>query len=133
VSWFRRHIGPPPPPKPTWIGNTWRALIAAAPVRLWAQIIAAGSFLGFMVATSAAIRFGPWSSSVEGKRIDALFWLGVAAAFLALFALGAITQQRFGLKVSKAGLESDVQHDDPPPAVTVNTTTTVTQDPATKV
>jgi hypothetical protein len=109
------------------IGRIWSALLSAAPVRLWAQIIAAGSFLGFIVATSAYIRFGSWSPAVEAKRVDALFWLGIAVAFLLLFALAAITEQKFGIRATRDGFNADVERDDDPPTTTVETTVTVTE------
>lgn len=94
------------------IGRTWRAMLAAAPVRLWAQIVAAGSFLAFIVSISIYIRFGRWSPMVEKDRVNSLFWLGIAVCFLLLFALAAITEQRFGLRISKDGFTSDVERDD---------------------
>lgn len=112
MTLFPRHIGPS---KPNIVARIWTAMIAAAPVRLWAQIVAAGSFLCFLVSTSAFIRFGPWSAAVEAKRIDALFWLGIAVAFLLLFALAAITELKFGIRASRDGFNADVERDDDDP------------------
>lgn len=111
------------------IGRIWRAMLAAAPVRLWAQIGGAMALTLFVAGVVQIIWLGPWSQTVERARLDALFWIAMGALFLILVALAAITQTKFGINASKDGFRADVERDDEPHTLAVSGQMTVTPQP----
>ena len=99
------------------IGRVWRALIAAAPVRLWA-LIWAGPPLTLGASWLAWIVWrGGWPAALAGKQLEILGY----ALFAALGLIGVIVVSLASVKVRGQGLggtsiEIDGDHDDPPAA-----------------
>lgn len=108
------------------IGRIWRAMLAAAPVRLWAQVGAAQALTLFAAGIVAVIWLGPWSASVEHARLEALARICLAVLFLVLVALAAITELKFGIRAGKDGFNADVERDDEPHTLAVTGEVTVT-------
>lgn len=108
------------------IGRVWRAMIAAAPPRFWAQVGAAMALTLFAAGLVFILWLGPWSLSVERARIDALARICLAVLFLVLVALAAITELRFGINASKDGFRADVERDDEPHTLEVAGQVTLT-------
>lgn len=124
---FPRHIGPRPPSR---IGAIWRAMVAAAPVRLWAQILGFGTVIGVLVHTLhlffRTINAAGTSEEIRIILANGSVWLALSLAFIALVEVVAITELKLGARVSKDGVHADLEHDDQPPTTTVQTTVTVT-------
>lgn len=115
------------------VASVWRALIAAAPVKIWATIGAGVALTLVFVGFGLVIWRGPWLPTYQGQQIA---WLGygmLSAALLVLVALAAITSLGIDLHASKDGVHARIDQDDPAPSVTVETRTTVTPDPGVKV
>lgn len=106
------------------IARIWKALLAAAPPRFWAQVGAAQALTLFAVGVVLILWLGPWTLAVESARVDALARICLAVLFLVLVALAAITELKFGLRGGKDGFSADVERDDDKPSATVTTTTT---------
>ena len=108
------------------IATVWRAMLAAAPVKIWAQIGAAMAFTLVLVGFGLVIWLGPWIPARQAQQID---WLGygmVSAALLALVALAAITGLNVNLKAGKDGLTGSIDQDERATQIETITKTTVT-------
>lgn len=106
------------------IASIWRAMLAAAPVKIWAQIGAAMAFTLVLVGFGLVIWLGPWVEARQAQQID---WLGygmMATALLTLVALAAITGLNINFKVDKDGGSGSIDQDAPPAVATTTTTTT---------
>ena len=101
------------------IGRIWKAMIAAAPPRFWAQVGAGIALTTFAAGVVLILWMGPWSAVVERARVDALARICLAVLFLVLVALAAITELRFGINASRDGFRADVERDDEPHSQTV--------------
>jgi len=107
------------------IGSIWRAMLSAAPVKIWAQIGAAMAWTVVLVSFELAIWLGPWDTSRQAQQID---WLGygvVIAGALALVSLAAITGLNINFKGGKDGVSGSIDQDEPAAVVTTTTTTEV--------
>lgn len=114
----------------SFVGKFWRALLAAAPVKVWAQIGAAMALTFVFVGYGAVIWKGPWAPAYQGQQIN---WLGygmMAAAVLVLVALAAITGLNVNLHGGKDGLHASIDQDEVQP-LKVETTVATTVTPAT--
>lgn len=112
------------------IGNVWRALLSAAPVKVWAQIGAAMALTFVFVGYGAVIWKGPWAPAYQGQQIN---WLGygmMAAAGLVLVALAAITGLNVNVHGGKDGVHASIDQDEAQP-MAVKTTVETTVTPAT--
>jgi hypothetical protein len=110
------------------IARIWRAMIAAAAPRFWAQVGAAQALTIFAAGIVGILWLGPWSASVEHARVDALARICLAVLFLVLVALAAITELKFGIRAGKDGFNADVERDDDH-ATTVEVAGTMTMTP----
>ena len=114
-------------------GAIWRAMIAAAPVQVWAQIGAGISLSLMMLGFGLIIWLGPWVPSQQPTQIE---WLGrgmVLSGCLTMVALAAITGLSINFHGGKDGVSASIDRDEPEPIkVTTTTETTVTpgDDPA---
>lgn len=111
------------------IGNVWRALLSAAPVKVWAQIGAAMALTFVFVGYGAVIWKGPWAPAYQGQQIN---WLGygmMAAAGLVLVALAAITGLNVNVHGGKDGVHASIDQDEGHP-LKVETTVATTVTPA---
>lgn len=111
------------------IGNVWRALLSAAPVKVWAQIGAAMALTFVFVGYGAVIWRGPWAPAYQGQQIN---WLGygmMAAAGLVLVALAAITGLNVNVHGGKDGVHASIDQDEGHP-LKVETTVATTVTPA---
>jgi uncharacterized membrane protein YcjF (UPF0283 family) len=111
------------------IARAWKAILAAAPVKIWAQIGAAMSLTLVFAGFGLVIWLGPWAPALQGKQID---WLGygmMAAALLVLVALAAITGLNVDLHGSKDGVHARIDQDEAQP-MKVETTVATTVTPA---
>lgn len=119
-AWFG--IGP-------LIAGIWRGLIAAAPVKIWAQIGAAMAFTVLIVGFGLVIWKGPWLVEHQALQLE---WLGrgmVISGILSLVALVAITGLSVNLDAGRNGLRASIDQDEAaalPPVVRTVTETTVT-------
>lgn len=107
------------------IASIWRAMLAAAPVKIWAQIGGAMALTLVMVGFGLVIWLGPWLPARQAQQID---WLGygmVSAALLTLVALAAITGLSINFKGGKDGVSGSIDQDEPAAVVTTTTTTEV--------
>ena len=111
------------------IGNVWRAVLAAAPVKIWAQIGAAVTLSMMAFAALAIIWHGPWPSERIGQRLDLVFYLAVGLEVLVLVALAAITGLNVNLHGGKDGLHASIDQDEVQP-LKVETTVATTVTPA---
>lgn len=113
------------------IARIWRALLAAAPVKIWAQIGAAMALTLVFVGYGLVIWRGPWEVARQAQQID---WLGygmMAAAILVLVALAAITGLNVNIHGGKDGLHASIDQDEAQPlAVETVTKTTIMPAPA---
>lgn len=108
------------------IGRIWRAMLAAAAPRFWAQVGAAQALTIFAAGIVCILWLGPWSVDVERARVDALARICLAVLFLVLMALAAITELKFGIRAGKDGFNADVERDDEPHTLAVSGEVTVT-------
>lgn len=107
------------------IARIWAAMLAAAPVKIWAQIGAAMAFTLVLVGFGLVIWLGPWVEARQAQQID---WLGygmMATALLTLVALAAITGLNINFKGGKDGVSGSIDQDEAGPVVTTTTTTEV--------
>lgn len=112
------------------VGKVWRALLAAAPVKIWAQIGAAMALTLVFVGYGLVIWRGPWEVAHQAQQLD---WLGygmIAAALLVLVALAAMTGLNVNLHGGKDGIHASIDQDEPQP-LKVETTVATTVTPAT--
>jgi hypothetical protein len=98
------------------IGRIWRALVAAAPVRLWAQILGFGTVIGVIVYVLHSI-FGVINSGAQPLEVVLVLAKGLVSIALGLIVLAiieavAITELKLGLTAGKDGLHLDAQRDD---------------------
>lgn len=113
------------------IGRIWRALLAAAPVKIWAQIGAGIALTLVFVGFGLVIWLGPWLQDRQQQQLDLLGWGLICSAFLILVALVAITGLSVNVHGGKDGLHASIDQDDAPPlAVETVTKTTITSAPA---
>lgn len=109
------------------IGRVWRAMIAAAPVKVWAQVGAAMALTLVLVGFGLVIWLGPWLAEHQALQIE---WLGrgmVITGFLTLVALVAITGLSVNVHGGKDGVHASIDQDDAAPlAVETVTKTTIT-------
>lgn len=114
------------------IGQIWRALIAAAPVKVWAQVGAAMAGTLVLVGFGLVIWLGPWLPEHQALQIE---WLGrgmVITGFLTLVALVAITGLSVNVQGGRDGLRASIDQDEAQPlAVTTVTETTISPAPTT--
>lgn len=112
------------------IGRMWNALIRAAPVRLWAQVLGFGTVVGVIVHTLhlffETINDRGTPLEVVVILANGAVWIALALCFVALVEVVAITELKLGLNASSSGLRADLEHDDDPQSTTVETTVTVT-------
>lgn len=111
------------------IGRLWTALIAAAPVKIWAQIGAGMALTLVFAGYGLVIWLGPWAAVHQSQQIN---WLGygmMAAALLVLVALAAITGLNVDLHGSKDGVHARIDQDEGHP-LKVETTVATTVTPA---
>lgn len=111
------------------IASTWRALLAAAPVKIWAQIGAAVALTFVLLAGGAVIWRGPWDHALQSKQLDALFYLLVGVEVLTLVALAAITGLNVNLHGGRDGIHASIDQDEVKP-LKVETTVATTVTPA---
>lgn len=114
------------------ITAVWRALIAAAPVKIWAQIGAAIALTLMVGGALALLWHGPWPSEREGQRLDAVFFLAVGLEVLMLVALAAITGLNVNVRGGKDGVSASIDQDDADPIAIKTTTETVITPSASK-
>ncbi len=112
-----------------FVGDVWRAVLAAAPVKIWAQIGAAVALTIVLVAGGWVIWKGPWAAIHQGRQLDALFYLLVGVELLMMVALAAITSLSVSLHGSKDGLHASIDQDEAQP-LKVETTVATTVTPA---
>lgn len=109
------------------IAQVWTALLAAAPVKVWAQVGAAMVNTVVLVGFGLVIWLGPWLEIHQAIQLD---WLGYGmtmAAFLSLVSLAAITGLSVNVHGGKDGLTASIDQDEAQPiTVTTKTETTVT-------
>lgn len=112
------------------VARIWRALIDAAPVKIWAQIGAAMVFTLLIAGFGLVIWLGPWGEAREAQQID---WLGygmLSAALLALVALAAITGLSVNLRGGRDGVSASIDQDEGRQPMAVKTTVETTVTPA---
>lgn len=108
------------------IARIWAAMLAAASVKIWAQIGAAMAFTLVLVGLELAIWLGPWATARQAQQID---WLGygvLVTGLLALVALAAITGLSVNLKGGKDGVSASIDQDEHATRIETVTKTTVT-------
>lgn len=89
-----------------------RALFAAAPVKIWAQIGAGVALTLVFVGFGLVIWLGPWLEDRQQQQLDLLGWGLICSAFLILVALVAITGLSVNVHGSKDGLHASIDQDD---------------------
>lgn len=115
------------------IARVWTAMLAAGPIKVWAQIGGAMALTLVMVGFGLVIWRGPWLPIHQAQQID---WLGygmMATALLVLVALAAITGLNVNVRGGRDGLQASIDQDDAeplPPMVRTVTETTVVPQPA---
>ena len=111
------------------IAKTWRALLAAAPVKIWAQIGAAMAGTLVLLGFGLVIWLGPWLPEHQALQIE---WLGrglVIAGILTLVALVAITGLSVNVHGGRDGIHASIDQDEAKP-LEVKTTVATTVTPA---
>lgn len=107
------------------IARIWDALIKAAPVRLWALILAGPPLTIFSAGLVGIVWRGPWPDRLAGQQLTILGY----ALFIALAVIAVIIIALASVKVKgqgPGGLNFEVDAaDDAPPVVTTTTTTAV--------
>ncbi len=112
------------------IAAVWRAILDAAPVKVWAQIGAAMISTVVLVGFGLVIWLGPWAIERQAQQLD---WLGygmLCAATFTVIALVAITGLSVNVRGGRDGIEAHLDQDDAaplPPVVRTVTETTVSQ------
>lgn len=104
-------------------------MLAAAPVRLWAQVGAGMALTLFAAGVVVILWLGPWSLDVERDRVKALATICLAVLFLVMVALVAITELKVGFSAGRAGFKADVERDDEPHTLAVEGQVTVKETP----
>ncbi|MET3527278.1 hypothetical protein [Phenylobacterium koreense] len=115
--------------EPGLIVRAWRAVLAAAPVKIWAQIGAAVALTMVLVAGAWVIWKGPWAAVYQGKQLDALFYLLVGVELLMMVALAAITGLSVNVHGGRDGIHASIDQDEAQP-LEVKTTVATTVKPA---
>lgn len=130
MKWMNDALGAPG----RTVAAVWKAMLAASPVKVWAQIGAAMALTLVMVGYALVIWRGPWLKIHQAQQID---WLGygmMATALLVLVALAAITGLNVNVRGGRDGLQASIDQDEaeplPPVVETVTTTTVTPQAPA---
>jgi hypothetical protein len=109
------------------IANTWRALLAAAPVKIWAQIGAGIALTFVFVGFGLVIWLGPWAPERQQQQLELLGWGLMAAACLILVALVAITGLSVNIRGGREGIQASIDQDEAQPLkVETKVETTVT-------
>lgn len=111
------------------VSRVWRALLAAAPVKIWAQIGAAMAGTLVLLGFGLVIWLGPWLPEHQALQIE---WLGrglVIAGILTLVALVAITGLSVNVHGGRDGIHASIDQDEPQP-LEVKTTVATTVTPA---
>lgn len=98
-------------------GGVLRLLLLAAPIRLWALILAGPpltAFLGWLV---WIIWRGSWPLELAGRRLEILG--GIAGGLVVLVAIVVVSLAAVKLeaetKLGKLSIGGENEHDDPPP------------------
>jgi len=108
------------------IGGIWRALLAAAPIKIWAQISAGIALTLVFVGFGLVIWLGPWAPERQAQQLQWLGWGMISAAFLILVALTAITGLSVNVRGGRDGLVASIDQDEAQPlAVRTVTETTI--------
>ena len=108
------------------IGGIWRAFLAAAPIKIWAQIGAGIALTLVFVGFGLVIWLGPWAPERQAQQLQWLGWGMVSAAFLILVALTAITGLSVNVRGGRDGLVASIDQDEAQPlAVRTVTETTI--------
>ncbi|WP_340645333.1 hypothetical protein [Phenylobacterium sp.] len=107
------------------ISRIWSAMLAAAPVKIWAQIGGAAILTLLLAVGTWAVWRGPWTSERPGQQLDAMFYLLIGVELLVLVALAAITGLNINFKGGKDGVSGSIDQDEPAAVVTTTTTTEV--------
>lgn len=128
MSWFLRSAGPR---QPNVIARMWTAMIAAAPVRLWAQVLGFGTVIGVIVHTLhmifLAINAAGTSNEIRIILANGAVGIGYALCFIALAEVVAITELKVGFAANSTGVHGELERDDPSPTTAhVEGTVTVT-------
>lgn len=108
----------------TIIASAWAALIKAAPVRLWALIMAGPPLTVFAAGLTVIVWRGPWPDALAGQQLSILGY----GLFIALALIGVIVISLAAVKVKGSALGGSFEvegDDDPAPTVTTTTTTAV--------
>ncbi len=101
------------------IGALLRAMVAAAPVRLWAMILGAPPLTALACWFTWIVWKGPWPVERAQQQLDIIGW----ALWGALALIGVIVISLASVKVKAAApggaaFEVDGDADDPPPRTT---------------
>lgn len=97
------------------MARIWRAMLAAAPVKIWAQIGAGVALTLVFVGFGLVIWLGPWLQERQEQQLDLLGWGLICSAFLILVALVAITGLSVNVHGSKDGLHASIDQDEAAP------------------
>ncbi|MDO8912287.1 MAG: hypothetical protein Q8N10_03255 [Phenylobacterium sp.] len=108
------------------IARIWKAMLAAAPVKIWAQIGGAAVLTLLLAVGTWAIWRGPWASQRPGQQLDAMFYLLVGVEVLVLVALAAITGLNVSFKGGRDGVSGSIDQDEHATRIETVTKTTVT-------
>lgn len=115
-------------------GRVWAALMAAATVKVWAQVGGAMANTLVLVGFGLVIWLGPWEIIHQALQLN---WLGygmVIAGFLSLVNIVAITGLSVSVRGGKDGLSANIDQDEARPLApiveTVTKTTVTPQAPA---
>ena len=96
------------------IEAVWLALLRAAPVRLWALILAAPPLTAYAIWTTHIVWRGPWPADRAQQQLAIIGWALCGALLLIaviVIALAAVKVKAVGL----GGTSFEVDADDPPP------------------
>lgn len=105
------------------VASVWRAVIAAAPVKVWLTAGAAIAWTGFTA----------WLVWLYDGRIgtDQAFWIIETAMFLVLVAIVALTGTEISFRAGRDGVNANVGQDVEPVAEVVTKTTVAAVTPKT--
>jgi hypothetical protein len=109
-----------------WTGRIWKAMLAAAPLRLWALFAAGPALTAGTAALVMIVWRGGWPESLRGKQLDFLGWAMLGC--LALVAVIVVTLAAVKVKGTVLGTTLEIDGDDS--AAPTTTTVTVEQKPA---
>ena len=84
-----------------WIGRLWRAALIAAPLRLWAMMLAGPVMLGCAVWLIELIRDPQWPVTLRDKQLDFLGWALIC--FIAINAIIIVTLAAARVKATGLG------------------------------